>query len=151
MLHVYLDLVNHFVSLFAYYGEKPEHEKFAGAVHTYTFEPMMKDYKALQSGTSHNLGQNFAKAFGVQFTDQNNELQYPYATSWGVSTRLMGGLVMAHSDDKGLVLPPAIAPLHLVVVPIAKNEEDLQKIKEYLAPELEKIEKSEFSIESECL
>lgn len=151
MLNVYLDLVNHFVSMFAYSGPKPEHEKFAGAVHTYTLEPMMRDYKALQSGTSHNLGQNFAKAFGAQFTNQNNELQYVYATSWGVTTRLIGGLVMSHSDDKGLVLPPAIAPLHLVIVPIAKTEEDLAKIKEYLSPELEKIEKSEFSIESDFL
>lgn len=112
---------------------------------------MMQDFKALQAGTSHDLGQNFAKAFDVQFTNKNNEQEYVYATSRGISTRLIGGLIMAHGDDKGLVLPPALAPIHLVIVPIFKSEEDIAGIKKYLSPELEKLEKSVFTVQSEFL
>jgi prolyl-tRNA synthetase len=102
---------------------KTESERFAGAVDTYCIEALMQDGKALQAGTSHFLGQNFAKAFDVKFSDKNNQLEYVWATSWGVSTRLIGALVMAHSDDEGLILPPRIAPLQVVIVPIYKGEE----------------------------
>ncbi len=151
MFQVYLDFAKHFMAIYSYQGEKPDHDRFAGAIHTYAFEPMMQDFKALQAGTSHDLGQNFAKAFEVQFTNKDNVLEYPYATSWGVSTRLMGGLVMAHADDKGLVLPPALAPIHIVIVPIFKTAEDLQAIQKYLAPELDTLQKSHFSVNSEFL
>ncbi len=151
MLEVYSDFVSHFMAVYHYKGEKPEHEKFAGAVRTYTFEPMMQDFKALQGGTSHNLGQNFAKAFDVKFTNKNNELEYVYATSWGVTTRLLGCLIMAHSDDNGLVLPPALAPLHLVVVPIAKTSEDLDQILEALQPTLDQLKVSKLKIKSDIL
>jgi prolyl-tRNA synthetase len=151
MFHVYLDFAKHFMAIFSYQGEKPEHDRFAGAVHTYAFEPMMQDFKALQAGTSHDLGQNFSKAFNVQFSNKDNVLEYPYATSRGVSTRLMGGLIMAHSDDKGLVLPPALAPTHLVIIPIFKTQEDLEAIMQYLAPALQQLEKSELKITSEFL
>jgi prolyl-tRNA synthetase len=104
-------------------GVKSENERFAGAVDTYCIEALMQDGKALQAGTSHFLGQNFAKAFDVKFSDKENKLEYVWATSWGVSTRLIGALVMAHSDDQGLILPPRIAPLQVVIVPIYKGEE----------------------------
>ena len=109
---------------------KSETERFAGALDTYTIEAMMQDGKALQSGTSHFLGQNFGKAFDVQFLNKDNKPEYAWATSWGVSTRLMGALIMTHSDDNGLVLPPALAPLQVVIVPIYKNDEQLQAINE---------------------
>ena len=127
-------------------GVKSANERFAGALDTYTIEGMMQDGKALQCGTSHFLGQNFAKAFNVQFVDKNNNLEYVWATSWGVSTRLMGALIMTHSDDNGLVLPPALAPIQVVIVPIYKNEEQLGKIKETVDPmiaELKKLGKAE--------
>ena len=151
MMNVYSDFVKNFMSIFHYKGEKPEHEKFAWAVKTYTFEPMMQDFKALQAWTSHNLGQNFAKAFDVKFTNKNNELEYVYATSWGVSTRLMWGLIMSHSDDNGLVLPPALAPIHIVIIPIAKTEEDQKEILDTLAPTLDELKKSKLTINSEFL
>ncbi len=151
MLHVYSDFVKNFMGIHHFLGQKPEHEKFAGAVRTYTFEPMMQDGKALQAGTSHNLGQNFAKAFDVQFTNKENKLEYVYATSWGVSTRLIGGLIMAHSDDQGLVLPPALAPIHLVIVPIFKTAEDLEKIQSYLEPTLTQLKSKTLNISSEFL
>ena len=113
-------------------GIKTESEKFAGADKTYSIEAMMGDKRALQAGTSHNLGQNFAKAFDVTFQDRNNKEEYVYATSWGVSTRLVGGVVMTHGDDKGLRIPPKIAPIQTVVIPIVRNEEDEVKIKEYV-------------------
>jgi prolyl-tRNA synthetase len=109
-------------------GTKTENERFAGAVDTYCIEALMQDGKALQAGTSHFLGQNFAKAFEVKFSDKNNQLEYVWATSWGVSTRLIGGLVMAHSDDDGLILPPRIAPLQVVIVPIYKGDERKQEL-----------------------
>jgi prolyl-tRNA synthetase len=107
---------------------KSANERFAGAEDTYCIEALMQDGKALQAGTSHFLGQNFAKAFDVKFSNKNNELEYVWATSWGVSTRLIGGLVMAHSDDDGLIMPPRIAPFQVVIVPIYKGEEQLQAI-----------------------
>jgi prolyl-tRNA synthetase len=109
-------------------GRKSEGEKFPGAIDTYCIEAMMQDGKALQAGTSHFLGQNFAKAFNVQFTNRDGKLDYVWGTSWGVSTRLMGALIMAHSDDDGLVLPPKLAPIHVVIVPIFKTEDELNKI-----------------------
>lgn len=111
-------------------GVKSETERFAGALDTYTIEAMMQDGKALQSGTSHFLGQNFGKAFNVQFINKDNKLEYAWATSWGVSTRLMGALIMTHSDDNGLVLPPKLAPIQVVIVPIYKNAEQLKAIDE---------------------
>lgn len=123
MLNVYADFVENWMALPVIKGVKTENERFAGAVDTYCIEALMQDGKALQAGTSHFLGQNFAKAFDVKFSDKDNKLDYVWATSWGVSTRLIGALVMAHSDDDGLILPPKIAPLQVVIVPIYKGEE----------------------------
>jgi len=123
MLDVYADFVENWMALPVIKGVKTASERFAGAEDTYCIEAMMQDGKALQAGTSHFLGQNFAKAFDVKFSDKNNNLEYVWATSWGVSTRLIGALVMAHSDDQGLVLPPKIAPLQVVIVPIFKGDE----------------------------
>ena len=123
MLDVYADFAENWMAMPVIKGVKTESERFAGAEDTYCIEALMQDGKALQAGTSHFLGQNFAKAFDVKFSDKNNTLDYVWATSWGVSTRLIGGLVMTHSDDEGLVLPPRIAPLQVVIVPIFKGEE----------------------------
>jgi prolyl-tRNA synthetase len=123
MLEVYADFVENWMALPVIKGVKTANERFAGAEDTYCIEAMMQDGKALQAGTSHFLGQNFAKAFDVKFSDKNNNLEYVWATSWGVSTSLIGALVMAHSDDQGLVLPPKIAPLQVVIVPIFKGDE----------------------------
>jgi prolyl-tRNA synthetase len=123
MLDVYAQFAEEYMALPVVRGVKTPNERFAGAVDTYCIEALMQDGKALQAGTSHFLGQNFAKAFEVKFSDKNNQMEYVWATSWGVSTRLIGGLVMAHSDDDGLVLPPRIAPLQVVIVPIFKGEE----------------------------
>ena len=128
MLDVYADFAENFMAVPVVKGVKSAKERFAGALDTYTIEAMMQDGKALQSGTSHFLGQNFAKAFDVQFINKNNELEYVWATSWGVSTRLMGALIMTHSDDNGLVLPPKLAPIQVVIIPIYKNAEQLQAI-----------------------
>lgn len=128
MLNVYGEFAEKFMALPVIKGIKTANERFAGALETYTIEAMMQDGKALQSGTSHFLGQNFAKAFDVQFVSKENKMEYVWATSWGVSTRLMGALVMAHSDDNGLVLPPLLAPIQVVVIPIYKNEEQLLQI-----------------------
>jgi prolyl-tRNA synthetase len=126
MLDVYADFVENWMAVPVVKGVKSPNERFAGAEDTYCIEAMMQDGKALQAGTSHFLGQNFAKAFDVKFSDKNNQLEYVWATSWGVSTRLIGALVMAHSDDDGLVLPPRIAPLQVVIVPIYKGDEQKQ-------------------------
>jgi prolyl-tRNA synthetase len=123
MLDVYADFAENFMAVPVIKGTKTANERFAGAEETYCIEALMQDGKALQAGTSHFLGQNFAKAFDVKFTDKNNKLDYVWATSWGVSTRLIGALVMAHSDDDGLILPPKIAPLQVVIIPIYKNDE----------------------------
>ncbi len=120
MLKVYADFAEQVMALPVVQGVKSETERFAGALDTYTIEAMMQDGKALQSGTSHFLGQNFGRAFDVQFLNEENKLDYAWATSWGVSTRLMGALIMAHSDDNGLVLPPRLAPLQVVIVPVGK-------------------------------
>ena len=122
MLDVYASFCEEYMALPVIKGVKTANERFAGAEETYCIEAMMQDGKALQAGTSHFLGQNFAKAFDVKFADKNNNMEYVWATSWGVSTRLIGGLVMAHSDDAGLVLPPKIAPLHVVIVPIYNKD-----------------------------
>jgi prolyl-tRNA synthetase len=125
MLDVYADFAENFMAVPVIKGVKPPHERFAGAVDTYCIEAMMQDGKALQAGTSHFLGQNFAKAFDVKFVNRNNQQEYAWATSWGVSTRLMGALIMAHSDDDGLVLPPALAPFQVVIVPIPKGDSNV--------------------------
>lgn len=128
MLNIYADFAEKYMAVPVIKGVKTANERFAGALNTYTIEAMMQDGKALQSGTSHFLGQNFAKAFDVQFVNKENQLEYVWATSWGVSTRLMGALIMTHSDDNGLVLPPHLAPIQVVIVPIYKNEEQLRQI-----------------------
>ena len=133
MLNVYSTFAEKYMAMPVIKGVKSESEKFAGAVNTYTIEALMQDGKALQSGTSHFLGQNFAKAFDVQVLDKDNKLSYVWATSWGVSTRLMGALIMSHSDDNGLVLPPALAPIQVVIVPIYRGEEQLAQIDEKVA------------------
>ena len=130
MLEVYAHFAEHFMAMPVIKGVKSANERFAGAEDTYCIEALMQDGKALQAGTSHFLGQNFAKAFDVKFSDKENKLDYVWATSWGVSTRLIGALVMAHSDDDGLILPPRIAPFQVVIVPIFKGEEQKQKIDE---------------------
>ncbi len=124
MLDIYADFAINEAAIPVIKGRKTEREKFAGAMHTYTIEAMMRDTKALQSGTSHNLGQNFAKAFDIKFVDENNEIQHPWTTSWGLSTRMVGAVVMAHGDDKGLRLPPKLAPYQVVIVPIFKNDDE---------------------------
>lgn len=128
MLGVYADFAENWMGLPVIQGTKTESERFAGAEDTLCIEAMMQDGKALQAGTSHFLGQNFAKSFDVQFVNKENQLEYAWATSWGVSTRLMGALVMAHSDDNGLVLPPKLAPIQVVIIPIYRSEDDLSKI-----------------------
>ncbi len=128
MLHVYTNFVENFMAIPVIKGTKTANERFAGAVETYTFETMTQDGKALQSGTSHFLGQNFAKAFDVKYLDKTGKQEYVWATSWGVSTRLMGALVMAHSDDEGLVLPPSLAPIQVVIVPVYKEAAQLEEI-----------------------
>jgi len=128
ILDIYADFAERFMAMPVIKGIKSEGEKFPGAVDTYCIEAMMQDGKALQAGTSHFLGQNFAKAFDVKFANKEGKLDYVWGTSWGVSTRLMGALIMAHSDDEGLVLPPKLAPIHVVIVPIFRNEDELGKI-----------------------
>lgn len=130
MLHVYADFVENWMAVPVIRGVKTPNERFAGAEDTYCIEALMQDGKALQAGTSHFLGQNFAKAFDVKFSDKENKLEYVWATSWGVSTRLIGALVMAHSDDQGLILPPRIAPHQVVIVPIYKGAEQKAQIDE---------------------
>ncbi len=130
MLGVYADFAENWMAMPVVQGVKSPNERFAGAIETYCIEALMQDGKALQAGTSHFLGQNFARVFDVKFVNKENQLEYAWATSWGVSTRLMGALVMAHSDDKGLVLPPKLAPIQVVIVPIHKTEEDLATISE---------------------
>ncbi len=128
MINVYASFAEDFMAIPVIKGAKSANERFAGALETYTIEALMQDGKALQSGTSHFLGQNFAKAFDVQFANRDGKLDYVWASSWGVSTRLIGALIMAHSDDNGLVLPPKLAPYQVVIVPIYKNDEQLSEI-----------------------
>ena len=134
MMHVYADFAQRFMAVPVVKGTKSEAERFAGAEETYCIEALMQDGKALQAGTSHFLGQNFAKAFEVKFANKEGQQEYVWATSWGVSTRLMGALIMTHSDDNGLVLPPALAPIQLVIVPIYKGEKQLAKLDAHVAP-----------------
>ena len=125
MINVYAEFAEKYMALPVIKGYKSENERFAGAIDTYAIEALMQDGKALQAGTSHFLGQNFAKAFDVQFTDKTGKLDYVWATSWGLSTRMIGALIMAHSDNNGLVLPPKLAPIQVVIIPIYKNDEQL--------------------------
>ncbi len=146
MLNVYADFAERYMAVPVIKGVKSANERFAGALETYTIEAMMQDGKALQSGTSHFLGQNFAKAFDVKFINRNNELEYVWATSWGVSTRLMGALIMTHSDDNGLVLPPHLAPIQVVIIPIYKSAEQLDEINRRVAPMVEKFRNMGISV-----
>ena len=134
MINVYADFAQNYMAMPVIIGAKSPNERFAGALETYTIEAMMQDGKALQSGTSHNLGQNFGKAFDVTFVNKENKPEYVWGNSWGVSTRLMGALIMTHSDDNGLVLPPKLAPIQVVIVPIYKNDEGLKAISEKVLP-----------------
>ena len=137
MIHVYSDFVENYMAVPVIIGVKTESERFAGAIETYCIEALMQDGKALQAGTSHFLGQNFAKAFDVKFANKEGKQDYVWATSWGVSTRLMGALVMTHSDDNGLVLPPKLAPIQVVIIPIYRGDEEFDKESE-VALELQK-------------
>ena len=134
MINLYADFAERYMAMPVIKGVKSPNERFAGALNTYTIEAMMQDGKALQSGTSHNLGQNFAKAFDVTFVNKDNKPEYVWANSWGVSTRLMGALIMTHSDDNGLVLPPHLAPIQVVIVPIYKNAEQLVEVSKAVEP-----------------
>ena len=146
MLSVYATFAEKWMAVPVLQGVKSESEKFAGALDTYTIEAMMQDGKALQSGTSHFLGQNFAKSFDVTFLNKENKAEYVWATSWGVSTRLIGALIMTHSDDNGLVLPPKLAPIQVVIIPIAKGEEQLSAITEKLQPVISKLRENGISV-----
>jgi len=146
MLDVYAQFAEDWMAMPVIKGVKTESERFAGAVDTYCIEALMQDGKALQAGTSHFLGQNFAKAFEVTFLTAENKQEFVWASSWGVSTRLMGALVMTHSDDKGLVLPPALAPIQVVIVPIAKQDEELQAVRAYVAPVLSALQEAGVSV-----
>ena len=146
MLHVYADFAEKWMAVPVVQGVKSETERFAGALNTYTIEAMMQDGKALQSGTSHFLGQNFAKAFDVTFLNKDNKPEYVWATSWGVSTRLIGALIMTHSDDNGLVLPPKLAPIQVVIVPIPKGDEQLAAITEKLTPIINELRSKGISV-----
>lgn len=141
MLDVYGDFVEDHMAIPVVRGTKSSNERFAGALETYCIETLMQDGKALQAGTSHFLGQNFAKAFDVKFQDKNGEMNYVWGTSWGVSTRLMGALIMTHSDDNGLVLPPKLAPTQVVIIPIYRGEEELLKLDAVVKGLLEKLKK----------
>jgi prolyl-tRNA synthetase len=142
MLDVYAEFVEQWMAVPVIKGVKTASERFAGAVDTYCIESLMQDGKALQAGTSHFLGQNFAKAFDVKFADRDNKMEYVWATSWGVSTRLVGALVMAHSDDDGLILPPRIAPQQVVIVPIFKGPEQKAQIGEKIQELLQQLKKA---------
>ena len=146
MINIYGDFAENYMAMPVVKGVKSANERFAGALDTYTIEALMQDGKALQSGTSHFLGQNFAKAFDVKFINRNNELEYVWATSWGVSTRLMGALIMTHSDDNGLVLPPKLAPIQVVIVPIYKNDEQLSLISEKVNPIVDELRRRGISV-----
>ena len=146
MINLYADFAEKYMAMPVIKGVKSANERFAGAVNTYTIEGMMQDGKALQCGTSHNLGQNFAKAFDVTFVNKENKPEYVWANSWGVSTRLMGALIMTHSDDNGLVLPPHLAPIQVVIVPIFKNDDQLAKITKAVLPIVEQLKSFGISV-----
>jgi len=151
MLDVYDDFLQNIAAISPVLWRKTESERFAGAEDTYCLEAYMQDGKALQAGTSHFLGQNFAKAFDVQFTNKENKLEHVWATSWWVSTRLMGALVMSHSDDKWLVLPPALAPIHVVIVPIGKTTEQMDEVLEKIQDTITMIKQESLTISSQFL
>jgi prolyl-tRNA synthetase len=146
MINVYADFAENYMALPVVKGYKSENERFAGALDTYAIEALMQDGKALQAGTSHFLGQNFAKAFDVQFTDKTGKLDYVWATSWGLSTRMIGALIMAHSDNHGLVLPPRLAPVQVVIIPIFRNREQLVLISEAAGKLRKELEASGISV-----
>lgn len=146
MLNVYGDFAEKYMAVPVVKGIKSANERFAGALETYTIEAMMQDGKALQSGTSHFLGQNFAKAFDVKFINKENQLDHVWATSWGVSTRLMGALIMTHGDDNGLVLPPKLAPIQVVIIPVYRSQEQLDFVDAKVAPIVEKLKKMGISV-----
>lgn len=146
MLHVYTDFVENWLASPVIQGKKTPNERFAGALETYCIEALMQDGKALQAGTSHFLGQNFAKAFDVKYLTRENKQEYVWATSWGVSTRLMGALIMTHSDDSGLVLPPRLAPIQVVIVPVYKSDEEFQKVAQFSKELLEKLKSEGISV-----
>ena len=146
MIRVYAEFAEKWMAMPVIMGHKSETERFAGALDTLTIEAMMQDGKALQSGTSHFLGQNFAKAFDVQFATKEGKQEYVWATSWGVSTRLMGALIMSHSDDNGLVLPPKLAPLQVAIVPIYKSLEGLEKIRKTVSGLMDKLKAAGISV-----
>ena len=146
MINTYAKFAEKHMAMPVVMGVKSANERFAGALNTYTIEAMMQDGKALQAGTSHNLGQNFAKAFDVTFVNKENKPEYVWANSWGVSTRLMGALIMTHSDDNGLVLPPHLAPIQVVIVPIYKNEEQLAQISEKVLPIVDELRAKGISV-----
>ena len=133
ILELYRQLAEDYLAVPVFTGVKTDSEKFAGAEKTYCIEAMMGDKRALQAGTSHNLGQNFAKAFDVKFQTKDNKEEFVWATSWGVSTRLIGAVILTHGDDKGLRIPPKIAPVQIVIVPISKNDDDENAIKLFLS------------------
>ncbi len=146
MLEVYSTFAEEFMALPVIKGVKTANERFAGALETFCIEGLMQDGKALQAGTSHFLGQNFAKAFDVKFLNKENTQEYVWATSWGVSTRLIGALIMTHSDDHGLVLPPNLAPIQVVVIPIFKNDEELERITEKVQPVIDALKAKGISV-----
>lgn len=146
MLGVYAEFAEKWMALPVLQGYKSPNERFAGAEETLCIEALMQDGKALQSGTSHFLGQNFARSFDVKFVNKENQLEFAWATSWGVSTRLMGALIMAHSDDNGLVLPPKLAPIQVVIIPIYKSQEDLAAISDRVTPIIEKLKAAGVSV-----
>lgn len=146
MLEVYRTFAEEYMAMPVITGTKTESERFAGAVDTYCIEALMQDGKALQAGTSHFLGQNFAKAFDVKFQDSDGEHKYVWATSWGVSTRLIGGLIMSHSDDNGLVIPPKLAPVQVVVIPIYRSDEDRANVLEYAEPIINELKEKGISV-----
>ena len=146
ILELYRQLAEDYLAVPVFTGLKTDSEKFAGAERTYCIEAMMGDKRALQAGTSHNLGQNFAKAFDVTFQTKDNKEEFVWATSWGVSTRLIGAVILAHGDDKGLRLPPKIAPIQLVIIPIAKNEEEKNELEDYLEPITIELKKSKIRV-----
>ena len=146
ILELYRELAEDYLAIPVFTGLKTDSEKFAGAERTYCIEAMMGDKRALQAGTSHNLGQNFAKAFDVTFQTKDNKEEFVWATSWGISTRLIGAVILAHGDDKGLRLPPMIAPIQLVIIPIAKNKEEEKDLKGYLEPITAALKKSKIRV-----
>lgn len=146
MLDVYATFAEQYMAMPVIKGKKSEGEKFPGAIDTYCIEGMMQDGKALQAGTSHFLGQNFAKAFNVQYAGKDGKLEYVWGTSWGVSTRLMGALIMAHSDDDGLVLPPKLAPIHVVIVPIFRTDEELARVSDKVSTLVKKLREKGLSV-----